>query len=185
MNRRSRWTISQRKQAIKETRDNLEYRHEKVAWFTVKYNDKLQETEVIHSERLLDLAETDPSIFASATKQFKQLSLRGSEPPQYLQDWHKKVSSDEFERPLAPVGPPKKDVDYILIRMAIDDLVEIGFTATRNNELSSNSERDSACDIVAAAFRSAKHIRGPKSFRRIKEIYKQNPAKWKAQSKNN
>ena len=108
MNRRSRWTISQRKQAIKETRDNLEYRHEKVAWFTVKYNDKLQETEVIHSERLLDLAETDPSIFVSATKQFKQLSLRGSEPPQYLQDWHKKVSSDEFERRWLLLGHLKK-----------------------------------------------------------------------------
>ncbi len=90
MKRRSRWTISQCKQAIKETRDNLEYRYEKIAWFTVKYNDTLQETEVIHSHRLLDLAETDPSIFVSVEKQFKQLSLRGSEPPQYLQDWQKK-----------------------------------------------------------------------------------------------
>ena len=95
----------------------------------------------------------------------------------------KKVSSDEFERPLAPIGPPKKHVVYILIRMAIADLVATGFTATRNNELSLNSERDSACDIVAAAFRSTKHIRRPRSFRRIKEIYKQNPAKWEAQSK--
>ena len=184
MKRRSRRTISQRKQAIKETRDNLEYRYEKIAWFTVKYNDTLQETEVIHSHRLLDLAETDPSIFVSVEKQFKQLSLRGSEPPQYLQDWQKKVSSDEFERPLAPVGPPKKHVVYILIRMAIADLVANGFTATRNNELSLNSERDSACDIVAAAFRSTKHIRGPESFRRIKEI-KKPPQNGKLNQKNN
>lgn len=116
-------------------------------------------------ESLLSDSRTDPDAFDALRFGCAALLIMDFELAASVKQWVSAYLVGKVERPTAKEGRPSSIGLHMLIVQAVDELVEEGMNATRNDA----SPPISACDAVAEAL--AKVALRPTSYDRVKRIY--------------
>lgn len=161
------------KKAMRDTKTNMISRTEALSWFELRDDTQGGEVKILSNQELIERSKVDIDVFEKLADQVRQCHPRDQEGvflPLHLQQWLAMVRSGRIIKPKRPRGVPayRNKVEHTLIRLAVADLVEQGFSKSRNDEPTSHCNPSSACDLVAQV--NADLGKTPSSFKRIKAI---------------